>query len=133
MAARYEGSDYWGQQRVLGPVGPALPPRVLIAEQFPGVGVPENCTPGLSNPELKHSRVLLWSCPTPEQLAALPAVSSMESQLAPDGDPQVQGPQLTDPDEPVYQGTAGAPPGQVVFCPSNSWQRLAEPVVGTQT
>ena len=117
----------------MGPVGPALPPRVLIAEQFPGVGVPENCTPGLSNPDAKHSRVLLCNWAAPEQLAALPAVSSTESQLAPEGDPHVHGPQLAEPDEPVYQGAAAAPPGQVVFSPSNSWQGLAEPVVGTQT
>lgn len=134
--ARSSTSDtrnYCGQQSVLGPVGPALPPRVLIGEQLAGVGVPENCTPGLVRPVATHARVLLCSWATPEQLGLLPAVSSTWSQLPPTGDPQVQGPQVADPDEPVYQGTAKAPPGQVVFIPSNSWQAPPVPVVGTQT
>ena len=98
---------------------------MLIGEQLAGVGVPENCTPGWAKPEPKHSRVLLCSWAAPEQLEALPAVSSIWSQLPPTGDPQVHGPQVADPDEPVYQGTADAPPGQVVFIPSNSWQTPA--------
>jgi hypothetical protein len=105
---------------------------VLIGEQFPGVGVPENCTPGLERPVEMHERVLLFSSAPPEQLGLLPAVRSTWSQLPPTGDPQVHGPQVADPDEPVYQGTADAPPGQVVFIPSNSWQTPAVPVAGTQ-
>lgn len=72
--------------------------------------------------------------PSPEQVPSLPKLISALSQVAPIGDPQLQGPQVMPDDTPVYHGARdGTAAGQVVLTPSKSWQTVLEGPAGTHT